>query len=164
MSISSKLNVASIMALDREPEKERVRIAIPYDNGNVWQSFGRTQRFQIYDAEGGTVVLKTLVNTNGSGHGALADILKKIGVNVLVCGSLGDGARRALAEAGIALYDGVSGDADDAAMALLAGKLERNADATYPSAPRRSVRETRSCRSSDSDLRRGSRSPHRVAR
>jgi len=153
MSISSKLNVANTMAFDREPEKERVRIAIPYDDGNVWQSFGWTQRFQVYDAEDGTVVLKTLVNTNGSSHGALADILKKIGVKVLVCGSLGDGARRALAEAGIALYDGVAGNADDAAMALLAGKLERNTDATYPSAPRRSARETGSCRSSASAAR-----------
>ncbi len=123
------------MVLDRKSQSEQMRIAVPYDENKVFQSFGRTKRFQIYDIEAGSVVVKTLVNTDGSGHGALADILKKIDVNVLICGKLGDCARRALAEAGIALYDGAIGNADDAVAAYLAGKLVRNAQEAHPPTP-----------------------------
>ena len=97
-----------------------MKIAVTYENGKVFQHFGHTQRFQVYDVENGAVVLKTLVNTNGSGHGALADILKKIQVDTLICGGIGDGAQRALGEAGIRLFGGVSGDADAAVAAVKA--------------------------------------------
>ena len=43
------------------------------------------------------------------------------GVDVLICGGIGGGAQVALAEAGIKLYGGVSGEADAAVNALLAG-------------------------------------------
>lgn len=105
-----------------------MRIAVSYDNGQVFQHFGHTERFKVYDVEPGKNTIATLVNTNGSGHGALADILKKISVNTLICGGIGDGARRALKEAGICLYGGVSGDADKAVEDLIAGKLIYNPD------------------------------------
>lgn len=101
-----------------------MRVAVTYEDGHVFQHFGHTERFKVYDIEDGSVALTSVVNTNGSGHGALADILKKGKVNALICGGIGDGARRALAEAGIALYGGVSGDADQAVADLLAGKLK----------------------------------------
>ena len=43
-----------------------------------------------------------------------------------ICGGICGGAQVALAEAGIKLYGGVSGDADAAVQALLDGKLEYN--------------------------------------
>ena len=107
-----------------------MRIAVTYENGKVFQHFGHTQRFKVYDVEDGAVVITTIVNTNGSGHGALADVLKKIGVNTLICGGIGDGAKKALAEAGIAFYGGVVGEADKAVTALLAGKLLYNSELT----------------------------------
>jgi Uncharacterized conserved protein len=100
-----------------------MRIAVTYENGQVFQHFGHTERFKVYDVENGKVTVSTIVNTDGSGHGALADILKKINVDTLICGGLGDGARRALNEAGIQVFGGVSGDADKAAEAFLAGSL-----------------------------------------
>ncbi len=100
-----------------------MRVAVAYENGQVFQHFGHTERFKVYDIENGTIALATTVNTNGSGHGALADILKKIHADTLICGGIGGGAKRALAEAGIKLYGGVSGDADKAVESLLAGKL-----------------------------------------
>lgn len=103
-----------------------MRIAVAYEDGNVFQHFGHTERFKVYDVEDGKIALATTVNTNGSGHGALADILQKCGVDTLICGGIGAGAKRALAEAGIALYGGVSGSADQAAEDLLAGKLNYN--------------------------------------
>ena len=105
-----------------------MRIAVTYEKGQVFQHFGHTERFKIYDVENGKVVLATVVNTDGSGHGALADILKKINVDTLICGGIGSGARRALEEAGIKLYGGVKGDTDQAVAALLAGKLEFDPD------------------------------------
>jgi predicted Fe-Mo cluster-binding NifX family protein len=105
-----------------------MRIAVTYENGNVFQHFGHTERFKVYDVENGEIAVATTINTNGSGHGALADILKKCGVDTLICGSIGPGAKRALAEAGIALYGGVSGSADQAVADLLAKNLIYNSD------------------------------------
>lgn len=106
-----------------------IRIAVPYENGEVFQHFGHTERFKVYDVEDGGVKTTVTVNTNGSGHGALADILKKIQVDTLICGGIGGGARRALDEAGIRLYGGVTGDADQAVADLLAGNLNYDPDA-----------------------------------
>ena len=100
-----------------------MRIAATYRDGDIFQHFGHTERFKVYDVEDGEVKLATVVNTDGSGHGALADILKKIEVKKLICGGIGEGARRALKDAGIELYAGASGDADEAVRALLDGTL-----------------------------------------
>lgn len=106
-----------------------MRIAVPYESGKVFQHFGHTGRFKIYDVEEDGVYLATTVNTNGSSGGALPDILRKLEVTDLVCGGIGSGARRALAEAGIRLYGGVSGDADGAVESLLIGKLKYDPEA-----------------------------------
>jgi len=107
-----------------------MRVAVTYENGQVFQHFGQSERFKIYDIEKGKVIVATTVNTNGSGHGALADILKKLQVNALICGGIGDGAKRALSEANIELYAGVAGDTDKAVEALLSGKLHFNSEST----------------------------------
>lgn len=104
-------------------------IAVTYADGLIFQHFGHTQAFKIYEAEENTVLAARVVETNGSGHGALAGFLKAQGVDVLICGGIGGGARMALAEAGIRLLGGVSGDADDAVEALLAGQLTYDPDA-----------------------------------
>ena len=105
-----------------------MKIAVTYEDGQVFQHFGHTERFKVYDVQDGKVVTMTTVNTNGSGHGALADILKKLCVDTLICGGIGGGAQRALAEAGIRLYGGVTGDTDKAVEALLAGTLQYDAN------------------------------------
>lgn len=100
-----------------------MRIAVTYENGKVFQHFGHTAQFKLYDVENGKVVSSQLVDTNGSGHGALAGILQAVKADVLICGGIGGGAQMALAEAGVKLYGGVSGGADQAVDALLAGEL-----------------------------------------
>ena len=100
-----------------------MRIAIPYENGNIFQHFGRSEAFKFYDVDGGAVTATAVVSTNGSGHGALAGFLMQRGVDTLICGGIGGGAQMALAEAGIKLYGGVSGEADAAVNALLASAL-----------------------------------------
>lgn len=105
------------------------RIAVTCEDGNVFQHFGHTERFEVYDIENGEISIATTINTNGSGHGALADILKKCGVDTLICGGIGAGAKLALAEAGITLYGGVSGRTNQAVEDLLAQKLVYDSDA-----------------------------------
>ena len=101
-----------------------MKIAVTYENGEVFQHFGHTEQFKVYDVEEGKVVRSEVRSAQGSGHGALASLLKGWGVDTLLCGGIGGGARTALASAGIALYGGVQGSADAAVEALLTGKLE----------------------------------------
>ena len=103
-----------------------MRIAVTYENGNIFQHFGHTQLFKVYDVEDGQVVSSAVVDTNGSGHGALAGVLQALQAEVLICGGIGGGAQMALAAAGIKLYGGVSGNADAAVEAFLAGQLDYN--------------------------------------
>ncbi len=106
-----------------------MRIAIPYEDGAVFQHFGHSQRFKVYDTEDGTISGEQVVDATGSGHGALAGFLSDLQVDTLICGGIGAGAQTALAQVGIKLYNGVTGQADDAAAALLAGTLQYDPDA-----------------------------------
>ena len=106
-----------------------MKIAVTYENGSIFQHFGHTEQFKVYDIENGAVTAGAVMSTNGSGHGALAGILKKNGIDALICGGIGGGAKNALAAAGIQLYGGASGDADAAIAALLADKLRYDSNA-----------------------------------
>ena len=103
-----------------------MRIAVTYENEMIYQHFGHTAQFKVYDVQDGKVVSSAVVDTLGSGHGALAGFLRAYEVDTLICGGIGGGAQIALAQAGIQLYGGVSGDADEAVEALLAGELTYN--------------------------------------
>ncbi len=104
-----------------------VKAAVTYESGTVFQHFGHTEFFKIYEIADGKITGSELISSGGTGHGALAGLLKEQGVNALICGGIGGGAKTALAEAGIAVYGGVSGDADKAAEA---GKLSYDPDVT----------------------------------
>lgn len=106
-----------------------MKIAVTYENGKVFQHFGHTQQFKVYEVADGKVLSQQVVDTNGSGHGALATLLGSIGVDTLICGGIGGGAQVALTQAGIRLYAGITGSADEAVAALLAGTLPQNAQA-----------------------------------
>lgn len=105
-------------------------VAVPYENGQVFQHFGHTAQFKLYTIEQGAVSHSQVIPTLGSGHGALAGFLRAQGVDALLCGGIGAGARTALSEAGIRLYAGVSGNANQAVEALLCGSLAYRDDAT----------------------------------
>ncbi len=105
-----------------------MKIAVTYENGQVFQHFGHTQAFKIYTAQDGKVTASEVEDTNGSGHGALAGFLKERGVDVLICGGIGAGAKNALAEAGIQLYAGACGDADAQVASFLEGNLTYDPD------------------------------------
>jgi len=122
-----------------------MRIAVTYEDGNVFQHFGHTEQFKLYDIEDGKIKGSEITGTGGSGHGALAGILKDHNAGTLICGGIGAGARQALAEAGITLYCGVNGDADKAVEDLLAGRLQFDPDAQCAHHDGRSHGERHSC-------------------
>lgn len=105
-----------------------MKIAIPYENGTIFQHFGRTEQFKIYTVEDGKVVSSEVISTNGSGHGALSGLLGRLGVSKVICGGIGGGAKNALAAAGIKLYGGVQGNADEQLQALLRDELAYDPD------------------------------------
>lgn len=105
-----------------------MRIAVPYENGQVFQHFGHTSQMKLYDVEKGQIVKEEVADTAGSGHGALAGFLSGLKVDILICGGIGGGAQEALAQAGIKLYGGVAGEADEAVNAFLTGALNYSAD------------------------------------
>ena len=112
-----------------EKRSSCMRVAVTYDNGEIFQHFGHTEQFKVYDIQDGKIVNEQIVDTNGSGHGALAGFLNAVKADVLICGGIGMGAQIALAEAGIKLYGGVQGSADEAAKAFAEGRLTYDPDA-----------------------------------
>ncbi len=100
-----------------------MKLAVCYENGQVFQHFGHTEQFKVYTIENGVITHSEIVSTNGQGHGALAGVLKELGADALICGGIGGGARNALAQAGIDLYPGVTGNADLCAAAFANGTL-----------------------------------------
>ena len=100
-----------------------MKIAVAYDNGNIFQHFGRTEFFKVYEVEDDKVISSEVIGSNGVGHGALAGLLAEQSVDVLICGGIGGGAQAALTEAGVELCAGAQGDADQAVEAYLKGEL-----------------------------------------
>ena len=100
-----------------------MKIAVTYDNGNIFQHFGKTEFFKVYEVEDHKVIASEVIGSNGTGHGALAGLLADQNVDVLICGGIGGGAQSALEEAGVELCAGAQGDADEAVEAYLKGEL-----------------------------------------
>lgn len=106
-----------------------MKIAVTFEDGKVFQHFGHTVYFRIYEVNDKQIVNAQTVATNGSGHGALAAFLADRGVEALICGGIGGGAVNALADSGIKVFAGVSGDADARVRELLDGTLVFAAEA-----------------------------------
>lgn len=100
-----------------------MKIAVTYDNGNIFQHFGKTEFFKVYEIEDNKVISSEVIGSNGTGHGALAGLLADQDVDVLICGGIGGGAQAALEEAGVEMCAGAQGDADQAVEAYLKGEL-----------------------------------------
>lgn len=100
-----------------------MKIAVTYDNGEVFQHFGRTENFKVYEVEDNQVVSSEVIGSNGTGHGALAGLLAGESIDVLICGGIGGGAQAALTEAGIELVAGAQGNTDEVVESYLRGEL-----------------------------------------
>ena len=116
-------NSSTIQRVLSEKEKGIMRVAVTYDNGEVFQHFGHTENFKVYEVENNAIVSSEVISSNGQGQGALAGVLAMNQIDVLICGGIGKGAQMALSEAGIELCAGASGDVDKAVLSYLEGTL-----------------------------------------
>lgn len=107
-----------------------MKIAVTYDNEQVFQHFGHTELFKVYEVENGNIIDSYVAGVEGAGHEALAIVLKNSEIDTLICGGIGMGAQLALKDVGITLYGGVTGSCDDAVNALLKGELNYNPNVT----------------------------------
>ena len=101
-----------------------MKIAVTYEGGSIFQHFGKTETFKMYEVEDGKITSMQIVHAGGAGHSALAGFLSEQSANVLICGGIGEGAQEALKEAGIKVISGATGEVDAAVNAYLAGELE----------------------------------------
>jgi len=102
-----------------------MRIAITHDKGNVFQHFGQTKEFKVYEVEGGSVTDGKILSSGTYSHGGLADLLKQNNVNVLICGGIGEGAKNMLEQCGIKVFPGISGSADIVITQMAKGQLDQ---------------------------------------
>lgn len=123
-----KIEGGEYTLLESNKESKKMKIAVTYENGQVFQHFGHTEQFKIYDIEDSKIISSRILDTNGSGHGALAGLLGSEKIDTLICGGIGGGARMALADAGITLYPGAEGDADAQVESFLKGNLNYDPD------------------------------------
>ncbi len=117
----------SAEAVKIEKPQGRRRIAVAYERGMVFPHFGHTERFRVCEVEDGKIVSKTLVDTSGSAHGTLPDILRKLKIDTLICGGIGAVAVKSLQSSAIQVISGISGDADKAVADFINGKLKSGA-------------------------------------
>jgi len=106
-----------------------MKIAVTYDNGQVFQHFGHTENFKVYEVQDNKIINTEIVSSNELGHSALAYLLEENKINVLICGGIGGCAIGALKEYGIELFAGISGDADKAVDDYIKGNLVQVSEA-----------------------------------
>lgn len=100
-----------------------MKIAVPIEEGLVYQHFGHAEQFKLYQVENDLITGADLLTAAGSGHGAMAALLADAQVDLVICGGIGAGAVNALAESGIQVVSGAEGDADEAVTDYLRGML-----------------------------------------
>lgn len=102
-----------------------MRISVNYDDdGSIFQHFGRTRMFKLYDIEDGKVAGTRMLPAVPGGHGALPQQLKENGVDMVICGGMGMPMLQNLQACGLQICANVSGSADGAVQAYLDGTLE----------------------------------------
>lgn len=103
-------------------------VAVTYEDGQVFQHFGRTEQFKLYEIADGAVVSSKVIGNDGLSHGGLVNVLIANKVEAFICGGIGGGARNMIESTGIRLYPGASGDADACVEALISGRLDYDPD------------------------------------
>lgn len=101
-----------------------MKLAIPFENGEINQHFGHSTQFKIYDIADNKIASSEIVDSSAHGHHKLVAFLKSYDVDIVICGGIGGGAQHMLTESGIKFYPGVNGNADEAAESLIGGNLK----------------------------------------
>lgn len=100
-----------------------MKIAVTTEGNQVFQHFGKCPTFTIFTIENDAIKGKIAIDASENGHAALAGFLKDSGVDVVICGGIGGGAKQMLSSAGIQLISGIEGSIDSAVNSYLSGNL-----------------------------------------
>ncbi len=101
-----------------------MKLAIAYENGAVFQHFGKTAEFIMFDIQDGKIAGEEILDCNGVSHCALIDLLAEQGVDELIVGGMGAHAVEKCAANNITPHLGVQGDVRQVAQQLIEGTLE----------------------------------------
>ena len=107
-----------------------MRVALPYDNGNIFAHFGKAESFVLYDINGASYT-SSIISTEGHSHHELAPFLKNKGVDAVICGGMGQGMVNALSACGIRIYGGNNGSCEEAVKAFIQNGLEERAESCH---------------------------------
>ncbi len=106
-----------------------MKIVVNYLDGEIFQHFGQTPEFKVYEVEDSKVVDSYVISADPEGHRALGKQLVTLKADVVICGSLGIPMLEILQGAGIEVCGNVSGNADEAVQAYLNGTLKSSTEA-----------------------------------
>lgn len=116
--------IASLAVSPKFQGAQKMRIAVPIKNDQIYQHFGMAAQFKVYTVENDQIVSTEIIQSQGRGHGMMLSLLAENGIGCVICGGIGEGAICAMNQAGIELVAGVTGSADEAVNALLVGELQ----------------------------------------
>ena len=108
-----------------------MKIAIPTREGRVDDHFGHCDHYTIFTIEEGEVVAtQTLPAPQGCGcKSGIAGVLAEMGVEVMLAGNMGQGAKNVLERNGIRVVRGCSGSVDVLVQTYLRGFVFDNGQA-----------------------------------
>ncbi|SDP42330.1 DNA-binding transcriptional regulator, MerR family [Eubacterium maltosivorans] len=115
---------------DNKKEENKIRIAVPYDNGNIFPAFGAVQNFKLYDVENQKIVSEKIIDNGGAAHWHLVHYLAEQGVTVVLCENIGSNGYNTFMKNKIEIYCGIHGNADEAVKAFLEGTLDLSIEPT----------------------------------
>ena len=89
-----------------------MKIAVPTRDGHVDDHFGHCDHYTIFTIENRQIVAReTLPSPEGCGcKSGIATVLKDMGVEVMLAGNMGEGAKNVLQKNNIAVVRGCSGN------------------------------------------------------
>jgi len=101
------------------------KIAIPTNGEVLDPHFGRAAGFTVFEIEGKEARFVELLSATGlqHQHEGLANMFKRNGVEVLVCGGVGGGMINGLNAVGLVVVSGASGNVVDVAKSYAEGNL-----------------------------------------
>lgn len=100
-----------------------MKIAVSYENGQIFHHVGDTKTFKLYNVEENKVIDTKILETTGRGRGMVIDFLQENSATVLLCNEICSGAKGAVVDTGVQVFGGVTGDADEAVKAFLNNQL-----------------------------------------
>ena len=101
-----------------------MKIAVATENGSVSGHFGKCEQFTVFETEDKSIKGKVLLDTSAHGHALLPSFLASNGVETVIVGGMGEGAKQNMESLGIRIVSGARGNVDETVQQYLEGTLK----------------------------------------